>query len=190
MHIVSYICCTLFLAQHPTNTKVCEGSNAVLSCVIFDNSTNNAANTTSWFTGNPPVAVSDNMINNTRDGDVVTSILTIESVSLNDNDNGYFCFPTVGIMSNAGVIAVAGEYEHLHVFMYLYVATYIYHVNYNNNSLYLEPNCQAAHKQIYKNNLKIMNLKRGIEIDHCHKNKETRWKLCTCQHYLIYLMVS
>ena len=138
------------LVQHPTNTKVCEGSIAVLSCVIFDNSTNNAANTTSWFTNdNVPVRVPSNMINNTRDGDVVTSVLTIESVSLNDNGNEYFCFPTVGVMSNAGVISVAGEYEHLHVFMYLCVAIYIYYVNYNNNSLYLEPSYQAVHKQIY-----------------------------------------
>ena len=114
------------LVQHPTNTKVCEGSIAVLSCVIFDNSTNNAADTTNWFINyNPPFAISSNMINNTRDGDVVTSVLTIESVSLNDNGNGYFCFPTVGVMSNVGVISVAGEYEHLHVFMYLYVAIYI-----------------------------------------------------------------
>ena len=55
-----------------------------MSCVIFDNSTSNAANTTAWFTDdNPPAAVPDNMISNTRDGDVVTSVLTIESVSLN-----------------------------------------------------------------------------------------------------------
>ena len=121
-----HICCTLFLAQHPTNTKVCEGSNAVLSCVVFDNSTNNVADTTGWFTGNPPAQVSFNMINNTRDGDVVTSVLTIESVSLNDNGNGYFCAPAFGVSSDVGVISVAGEYEHLHVFMYLYVAIYIY----------------------------------------------------------------
>ena len=122
------------LVQHPTNTIFCEGSNAVLSCVIFDNSTNNAADATNWFTDdNPPVRVPDYMISNTRDGDVVTSVLTIENVSLNDNNNGYFCFPTFRVESNAGVISVAGEYEHLHVFMYLYVASYIYHVSYNNN---------------------------------------------------------
>ena len=88
-----------------------------MSCVVFDNTTNNAADTTGWFRDtNPPVAVSSNMINNTHDGDVVTSVLTIESVSLNDNGDGYFCFPTVGVISNLGVISVAGEYE---VFMYL-----------------------------------------------------------------------
>ena len=102
------------IVQHPTNTKVCEGTNAVLSCVIFDNSTNNAADTTHWFTDdNPPVRVPDNMISNARDGDVVTSVLTIESVSLNDDGDGYFCSPSFPIVSNVGVISVAGENEHL-----------------------------------------------------------------------------
>ena len=35
----------------------------------------------------------------------------------------------------------------------------------------------------------MMNIKReGLTI--AIKSKETRWKSCTCQHYLIYLMVS
>ena len=123
-----YVKCTYLLyilVQHPTNTKVCEGSNAVMSCVIFDNSTNNVADTTSWFTGNPPVAVSFNMINNTHDGDVVTSVLTIESVSLNDNGDGYLCVPSLRIVSNVGVISVAGKNEQSYVFMYLYVRMFI-----------------------------------------------------------------
>ena len=112
----------LFLVQHPTNTKVCEGNNAVMSCVVYDNSTINAADTTGWFTvDNPPAAVSSNMISNTRDGDVVTSVLTIESVSLNDNGNGYLCVPSLRTVSNVGVISVAGENEQLHVFIYLFV---------------------------------------------------------------------
>ena len=102
----------LGIIQHPTNTEACEGSNAVLNCVVFDNSTHKAANTTGWFTDdNPPAAVPSNMINNTRDGDVVTSVLTFERVSSNDNGNGYFCFPTVGVMSNLGVISVAGKHR-------------------------------------------------------------------------------
>ena len=81
-----------------------------MSCVIFDNSTNNAADGTSWFTNDdPPVRVPSNMITNTRDGDVVTSVLTIESISLNDNGNGYFCAPAFGIGSDIGVISVAGD---------------------------------------------------------------------------------
>ena len=86
-----------------------------MSCVIFDNSTNNAADTTSWFRdSNPPAVVLSNMINNIRDGDVVTSVLTIENVSLNDNGNGYFCSPAFGIGSDVGVISVAGEYKWLY----------------------------------------------------------------------------
>ena len=81
-----------------------------MSCVVFDNSTNDDADTTSWFTnGNPPVRVPDNMINNNRDGDVVTSVLTIENVSLNDNGTGYLCVPLLNIRSNVGVISVAGR---------------------------------------------------------------------------------
>ena len=94
-----------------------------MSCVVFDNTTNNAVDYTSWFTDdNPPAQVSSNMIHNTRDGDVVTSVLTIESVSLNDNGDGYFCVPSFPIASNLGVISVAGEYE---VFMYLCEHTFI-----------------------------------------------------------------
>ena len=135
------------LVKHPTNTKVCEGSNAVLSCVVFDNSTNNAADSTSWFRdSNNPVRVPDNMISNARDGDVVTSVLTIESASLNDNDNGYFCFPTFGIESNVGVISVAGENEHSHVlYSCTCVHTYIMSVTIIIHALHLKPNCQAAH---------------------------------------------
>ena len=83
----------------------------MLSCVVFDNSTINAANSTQWFfNGNPPTALSSTIIANTRDGDVVTSVLTIESVSLNDNGNGYFCLPAFGVgNSYIGVISVAGK---------------------------------------------------------------------------------
>ena len=82
----------------------------MLSCVVFDNSTSNSADTTSWFiNNNPPAAVPPSMINNTRDGDVVTSVLTIESVSLNDNDTGYLCSPSLRIESYVGVILVAGK---------------------------------------------------------------------------------
>ena len=73
----------LTVIQHPANDTFCEGSNAVLICVIFDDSTNDAANTTSWFTnGDTPAAVSDAMISNSRVDNVVTSVLTIENVSL------------------------------------------------------------------------------------------------------------
>ena len=82
--------------------------------------THNAADTTQWFTNDdPPAAVPRNLIVNTRDGDVVTSVLTIESVSLNDNGNGYFCFPTRGIESYVGVISVAGEIRYVRICIYM-----------------------------------------------------------------------
>ena len=83
-----------------------------MSCVIFDNSTNNAADGTGWYTVDfVAVRAPDDVINNTRDGDVVTTVLTIESVSLNDNGNGYLCVPSFTVISYVGVISVAGEYE-------------------------------------------------------------------------------
>ena len=102
----------LTVIQHPANDTFCEGSNAVLSCVIFDNSANDAANNTGWFTnGDTPAAIPHTMISNSRVDNVVTSILTIENVSLNDNGIGYLCNPSLRIESYAGVISVAGIHE-------------------------------------------------------------------------------
>ena len=93
----------LGITQHPANDTHCEGSNAVLSCVIFDNSTNNAADNTGWFTNDDfPVAVSSSMISNSR------SVLTIESISISDNGIGYFCVPSLRIESYVGILSVAG----------------------------------------------------------------------------------
>ena len=96
------------ITQHPANDTYCVGSNAVLSCIVFDNSTADVADTTNWFDINTRAAVSFSMISNSRDGDVVTSVLTIESVSLNNNGTGYFCVPSFVIGSYAGVLSVAG----------------------------------------------------------------------------------
>ena len=113
-------CYSLGITQHPGNDTFCEGSNAVLSCVVFDNLTETPADTTSWYRdGNILVRLPDTVINNTRDGDLVTSVLTIENVSLNDNGNGYYCEPAGNIESYTGVISVAGEY-------YKYTMTYKY----------------------------------------------------------------
>ena len=92
----------------------------MLSCVVFDNSTNNAADTTRWFRDvNPnPVAVLSNMINNTRNGDVVTSVLTIVNVTLNDDGTEYFCFPLFGISSYVGVISVIAG---MCMYKYMYI---------------------------------------------------------------------
>ena len=88
----------------------------MLSCVIFDNTTNNVSDNTGWFY-DEVIPVDASMISNSRDRDVVTSILTIESVSLNDNGDEYFCGPSRDIDSYVGVISVAGEYTHIHVYM-------------------------------------------------------------------------
>ena len=121
-----------FVGQHPADGTFCEGNNAVLSCVIFDNSISNAADGTGWFRDdnpNPAVAVPSNMINNTRNGDVVTSVLTIENVTLNDSGTGYFCLVSINIMSNVGVISVITG--NVYICMYdilcsLYVSKYYY----------------------------------------------------------------
>ena len=111
MYLHTYI---LGVTQHPGNNTFCKGSNAVLSCVIFDNSTINAANTTGWFGDNSiesflilPSVNLKFMISNTRDGDVVTSVLTIKNLLLNDSI-GYICYPTHRVESYVGVISVAG----------------------------------------------------------------------------------
>ena len=94
-----------------------------MSCVIFDNSNNNAADTTNWFIDgdNPPAAVPDTMISNSRVDDVVTSILTIENVSLNDNGTEYICSPAIRIESYVGMISVAGMRKH---YLLMYISKY------------------------------------------------------------------
>ena len=97
-----------------------------MSCVVFDNSTNNAADYTSWFIGtNPPIAVPSNLTNNTRDANVVTSVLTIVNVSLYDNGSEYFCLPSLTIFSNVGIVSVVGEYEWLYSYS-MYVRSYVH----------------------------------------------------------------
>ena len=104
---------TIGITQHPRNDTFCVGNTALLSCTVYDNSTSNAADNTGWvkFRGDdPPVLISSNMINNTRNGDVVTSVLTIDNVSLSDNGTEYFCSPTFGIRSYNGAVLVAGTH--------------------------------------------------------------------------------
>ena len=85
----------------------------MLNCTVYDNTTNDAADSTGWFrSDNPPVVISSNMINNTRNGDVVTSVLTIDNVSLSDNGTEYFCVPAFGVGSYIGTVLVAGIHIH------------------------------------------------------------------------------
>ena len=61
------------------------------------------------------------MINNTRNGDVVTSVLAIDNVTLSDNGTKYFCLPAFGIESYIGTVLVAGTYVHEYlIFMYIH----------------------------------------------------------------------
>ena len=93
-----------------------------MSCVISDNSANDAADTTSWFIdGDNPAAVPHTMISNSRVDDVVTSVLTIENVSLNDNGTEYICSPAFRIESYVGVISVAGMRKH---YLLMYISKY------------------------------------------------------------------
>ena len=88
----------------------------MLSCVVFDNNANDAANRTNWaMDTTDPVNIQPDidmrfMVENTRDGNVVTSVLTIESVSSSDNGTGYFCFVTLDDRSFNGMVSVTGEY--------------------------------------------------------------------------------
>ena len=114
-YVRTYLCSkflTIGITQHPRNDTFCTGSTASLSCTVYDNSTINAADNTGWFRSrgdNPPLPILD-MINNTRNGDVVTSVLTIDNVSLSDNGTEYFCSPSFGIRSYIGAVLVAGTH--------------------------------------------------------------------------------
>ena len=106
----SLIMLSAVIIQHPANDTYCEGTDAKLSCVIFDNTTTNAADTTVWINADTLFLVAVEMISNKRDANVVTSVLTIKNVSLsNDNGTQYFCSPRRDVDSFVGVISVAGE---------------------------------------------------------------------------------
>ena len=98
----------IFTVHHPENQTYCEGSNVLLSCVIFDNTSSYHANNTFWSNRNVGAPITTS-INNTRKGYFVTSVLTIENVSLNANGSQYFCVPsTLATGSYVGVLSVAG----------------------------------------------------------------------------------
>ena len=113
----------LTVTQHPANKTFCEGSKAVLSCAIFDNSTNDIADNTVWIYASSLAAVPSAMINNSRVDDVVISTLTMESVSLDDNGIGCFCSPAFSVRSYTGVISVAGIHKH---YLPMYACMYAY----------------------------------------------------------------
>ena len=103
----------------------------MLSCISFDNSTNNAADTTAWlYYGSSPAHVNSSMVTSTRNGTVVTSVLTIANVSFDDVGTGYFCSPLFGIRSEVGVIlSVAGNYEYLQISVFCMISAELYMYN-------------------------------------------------------------
>ena len=124
------------ITQHPPNDTFCEGSNVILSCVIFDNGTDNTADTTAWYRGGEHniIRIPDNRINNSCDGDVVTSVLTVGSVSLIDNGTEYYCAPSLDIESYTGTLLIAGNHKcictllYICAFLFLYNYVFIYTV--------------------------------------------------------------
>ena len=81
-----------------------------MKCIIYDKNTG-VANSTSWensLTGKIP----PEMVNNTRDGDMVTSILIILNVPVDINNTDYWCRPSLTEQSSAAVIIVIGK-EHI-----------------------------------------------------------------------------
>ena len=110
--LIYYLHTYIGIIHHPANNSYCEEADATLNCVVFDNTTNNAADTIIWFKiDNPPLRLMDDIISNSREGDVLTTVLTIENVSLSDNGNGYFCEPVRDVESFIGVLSVIGEYN-------------------------------------------------------------------------------
>ena len=107
----------LGVVQHPANDTVCKGTNATLNCTIFDNSTDGIANSTSWVNNATERTIAGSMmVKNSRDGDIVTSVLIIMDVS--DNST-YFCRPSHRTMSSVAVITVIGKkltYTHSSIF--------------------------------------------------------------------------
>ena len=106
----------LGVVQHPANDTVCKGTNATLNCTIFDNSTDGIANSTTWVNNATGRTITGSMVlKNSRDGDMVTSVLIIMDVS---DNSSYFCRPSRRTMSSVAVITVIGKkltYIHLRI---------------------------------------------------------------------------
>ena len=102
----------LEVVQHPANGTFCKGTDATLTCIIFDNSTERVANSTIWVNLTSRATVQSNMItliSNHRHGDMVTSTLTIVDVSVYVNNTEYLCEPKFRIESSVAVIMIIGE---------------------------------------------------------------------------------
>ena len=106
---VAYSVYYLEVIQHPASATFCEGTDATLNCTIFDNSTTGLADNTVWFDAETDATFSGSVVNNSRHGDVVTSVLSFREVRLNINNTKYLCEPTITVISFVAVIMVKGE---------------------------------------------------------------------------------
>ena len=117
LSLVAYSVYYAEVIQHPANDTFCEGTDAVLYCTIFDNSTDGIADDTVWFNAENDATISGSKVNNSRDGDVVTSVLTLMKAPLYLNNTEYVCEPTftVGSSSVAVVIVIGENSTHTHI---------------------------------------------------------------------------
>ena len=83
-----------------------------MSCTIFDNSDGEVADNTVWFNLTTRARIQSNMdtvVNNSRNGDMVTSILNITDISVYLNNTEYICVPSLDIRSFPGALIIIGE---------------------------------------------------------------------------------
>ena len=99
----------LEIVQKPVDDTFCEGTDATLNCTIFDNSTERIANNAFWSNLTSNGNIPDDLFSNNRDGDYVTSLLTIIDVSLYENNTNYICRAGSEVQSSAAVIIVIGK---------------------------------------------------------------------------------
>ena len=129
LSLVAYSVYYAEVIQHPANDTFCEGTDAILYCTIFDNSTSNIADDTVWFNVKTGAAISGSRVNNSRDGDVVTSVLTLVKAPLSLNNTEYVCEPTITVESSSvAVIIVIGEnstHTHIHTHTQPHMHTHI-----------------------------------------------------------------
>ena len=143
--------------QHPANDTFCEGKDATLNCTIYDNSTRRVADNTVWYNEDTGAAIPRSMVNNSRDGDVVTSVLTIKKVPLDINSTKYLCEPRITVTSSVAVIMVIGENStHTHARTYAHIHTHTHPPMHAHTHIHTHPRTHThthmhAHKRTHTN---------------------------------------
>ena len=95
----------------------------MLTCIIFDNSTNRIADNAGWFNLSSKAGISQDIVNNSRVGDMVTSILPVMNVSAGINNTKYICEAKFSVMSSVAIITVIGEKLHTHIHTHTHTHT-------------------------------------------------------------------